>query len=187
MNDSYFKVCKEHVNKPQVTLIYSGYRSNALHTELIKNVILRLQQECNCKVLLICEADPSIKSFPYEYLHYDQKKIVQDLLAGDIMIAPRPMEGIEKQQHTLTKIASPMAIGLPVVASPVPSYIGTPAILCKDEAEWYEALRKLILNAEMRQKVGQESREFVKRNLATDVIVKEYLSLIRSSLEKKDI
>ena len=187
VNDSYFKVCKEHINKSQITLIYSGYRNNALYTELIKNAVLRLQKEFNCKVLLICEADPTIKSFPYEYRHYDQKKIVQDLLSGDIMIAPRPMEGIEKQQHTLTKIASPMAIGLPVVASPVPAYIGTPAVLCNNETEWYDALRRLILDAKEREKIGKASREYVKEHLATDTIVQEYLSLITSFREKKGI
>lgn len=187
VNDNYFQVCKEHVKKRQVTLIYSGYRKNALYTELIKDVILRLQQEFKCRVLLICEEDPGIKSFPYEYIHYDQKKIVQHLLMGDIMIAPRPMEGIEKQQHTLTKIASPMATGLPVVASPVPAYIGTPAILCHNETEWYDALRKLILDEKERQRVGKESREYVKRHLATDAIVQEYLSVINSIREKKGI
>lgn len=187
VNDSYFKVCKEHIEKPQITLIYSGFRSNALHTELIKGAILQLQQEFKCKVLFICEGDPAIESFSYEYIHYDQKKIVQDLLKGDIMIAPRPMEGIERQQHTLTKIASPMAIGLPVVASPVPAYIGTPAILCNNEMEWYEALRKLILDVNERQKIGMESREYVKQHLATDVIAQEYLSVINLFREKMGI
>lgn len=187
VNDSYFKVCKEHAKKEQITLIYSGYRKNALYIELIKDVVLRLQQEFRCKVLLICEADPVIKSFPYEYIHYDQKRIVQDLLLGDIMIAPRPMEGIEKQQHTLTKIASPMAIGLPVVASPVPAYIGTPAILCNNETEWYDALRKLILDAKERQIVGRESREYVRKHLAVDAIAQEYLSVIHSFWKKKGI
>lgn len=187
VNDSYFKVCKEHKKTPRVTLIYSGFRSNALHTELIKDVILRLQREFQCRVLFICERDPAIKSFPYEYIHYDQKEIVQNLLKGDIMIAPRPMEGIEKLQHTLTKIATPMAIGLPVVASPVPAYAGTPAILCNNEAEWYDALRKLVLDVEERKKTGKESRKYVKEHLSTDVVVQEYLSLIDSFLEKKGI
>lgn len=185
VNDSYFEVHKKHEQKEQVTLIYSGYRSNALHTELIKNAILRLQREFNCKVTFICEGDPEIKSFTYEYIPYEQKKIRSCLLQGDIMIAPRPMQDIEKAQHTLTKIACPMAIGLPVVASPVPSYIDTPAILCYNEEEWYESLKKLIISVDERRKAGEESREYVRKHLATDVIAKEYLLIIKSYKENR--
>lgn len=185
VNESYFKFYKKHEEKEQITLVYSGFRSNALHSELIKDTILRLQKEFNCKVLFICDGNPEIKSFAYEYIPYEQKNIVSCLMQGDIMIAPRPMQGIEKLQHTLTKIASPMAIGLPVVASPVPSYMDTPAILCYNEDEWYEALKNLIVNVDERRRVGEESREYVKKHLATDVIVKEYLSVIKSFQEKR--
>lgn len=185
VNEEYFKVCKRHEEKEQITLLYSGFKSRAIYTELIKNAILRLQKEFNCKVLFICEEDPAITSFPYEYMPYEQKRIISYLLQGDIMIAPRPMEDIEKQQHTLTKIASPMAIGLPVVASPVPSYIGSPAVLCYNEEEWYEALRRLIIDVDERRRVGKESREYVKKYLATDVIAGEYLSIIKSFQEKR--
>lgn len=185
VNEEYFKVCKKHEEKNQITLVYSGFRSNALHSELIKDTILRLQKEFNCRVLFICEEDPGINSFSYEYIPYEQKRIISCLMQGDIMIAPRPMQGIEKLQHTLTKIATPMAIGLPVVASPVPSYIGTPAILCYNEGEWYDALLRLIVDVDERRRVGNESREYVRKYLATDVIVKEYLSVIKSFQEKR--
>ncbi|MCM1262426.1 MAG: hypothetical protein NC313_06860 [Butyrivibrio sp.] len=180
VNETYFEVHKKHEQKEQVTLIYSGYRSNALHTELIKNAISQLQKEFNCKVTFICEDDPGIKSFAYEYIPYEQKSILTCLLQGDIMIAPRPMKDIEKAQHTLTKIACPMAIGLPVAASPVPSYIDTPALLCYNEREWYKTLRKLIISVDERRAIGEASREYVKKNLSTDVIAKEYESIIKS-------
>lgn len=180
--DNYFQVCKKHEKKEHVTLIYSGYRSNARHTELIASAICRLQEEFGCKVLFICEEDPKIQSFPYQYRHYEQKDIASVLLQGDIMIAPRPMEGIEKMQYTVSKIAIPMAVGLPVIASPVPAYEGTPAILCSCEEDWYRELRRLIVDEKERAHLGALSREYVKKNLTSDIIAKEYLAKLHLNL-----
>ena len=99
------------------------------------------------------------------------------------MIAPRPMEGIENLSHSNTKIAYPMSVGLPVVASPVPSYLDSPAILCKSEDEWYAEVEKLILNSEYRECIGKQSKEFIKNNYALSHLGKDYLEKIKQCIK----
>lgn len=176
----YFSKQKKYVEHPKVTLIYSGYSHNAKYIEIIHDVIAKLQEQYGCRLLLLCEKDPKLHNLTYEYIHYEQKKVVDQLLLGDIMIAPRPMKEIEKMQHTLSKIASPMAVGLPVVASPVPAYKDSPAILCSTEEEWYNALENLIKNISEREEIGTKSREYVKKNLTTEIIAERYLQLIQT-------
>ncbi len=94
------------------------------------------------------------------------------------MIAPRPMEGIGQSAHSFTKVAYPLAVGLPAVANPVPSYVGTPVILCRNDEEWTEALTRLITNVEERRKVGKQGREYVKDNFSLQKIGEEYRKLI---------
>lgn len=114
----------------------------------------------------------------YDYLHYDQACIPKQFIQGDIMIAPRPMEGIEKLAHSFTKVAYPLAVGLPAVASPVPSYVGTPVILCRNEEEWEQALTRLITDAKERERVGKLGREYVQANYSLQVIGTRYQSII---------
>ena len=93
------------------------------------------------------------------------------------MIAPRPMNGIGQSAHSFTKVAFPLAVGLPAVANPVPSYVGTPVILCRNDEEWTEALTKLITDVEERRKIGKQGREYVKDNFSLQKIGEEYRKL----------
>ena len=113
VNDAFFTVEKKHEDKEKIKLVYCGYTGNAKDTLAIKDVIKEMQRKYNCDMLYICEKDPGFNEFPYQFIKYNQKTIPTQLLEGDIMIAPRPMEGIEKKAHTLSKVAHPMAVGLP--------------------------------------------------------------------------
>lgn len=179
VNDIFFKAKKIHEEKDNVTLVYCGYAGNAGDILVIKDVIEELKKKYRCRLLLICEKDPEIKELSYDFIKYNQKINPTQLMEGDIMIAPRPMEGIDKLAHTLSKIAHPMAVGLPVVANPVPSYIGSPAILCRSNLEWKQALSQLIENKDERERIGNLSRNYIKANYSQQHICKEYLDLIK--------
>lgn len=185
VHQDFFTSRKQHINKEEVTLVYCGYADKAKDTLCIADVIKRLQKEYRCKILFLCEKDPQVSEFNYEYQKYDQKKIPQQLLEGDIMIAPRPMEGIEKRSHSFTKVAYPLAVGLPAVASPMPSYLGTPVIICNTENEWYIALKDLITNTEKRTKNGLEGQKYVYDIFSVEVIGKEYITLFKSMVSIK--
>lgn len=174
VHDHFFKVEKIYESKERVTLVYCGYSEKAKDTLCIREVLHALQKKYGCRLLYICERDPQLPDFEYEYLQYKQSEIPKQLLLGDIMIAPRPMEGIEQLAHSFTKVAYPLAVGLPAVASPVPSYIDTPVILCRSDEEWMEALTRLIIDAEERKRVGKQGREYVKKNFSLQKIGEEY-------------
>ncbi len=173
VHDDYFKVQKKHIKDKPVTLIYSGFSSRAMYVKMIADKIKSLQQEYGCKMLFLCEKDPEISEFDYEFEKYNQDTIAQQLIKGDIMIAPRDREsgGVA---HTLSKVAMPMAVGLPAVASPVPSYLDTPVLICRDSEEWYETLKRLIVDFEYREQMGKESRDYIERNYSRKVIGKQY-------------
>lgn len=179
VHDDFFIEKKKHEKKQPVTLVYCGYSDKAKDTLQIQDVIKRLMKEFGCKMLFVCEKDPQITEFPYEYMKYDQRIIAKQLLQGDIMLAPRPMEGIEKRSHSFTKASYPLAVGLPTVASPLPSYYDTPVILCYNQEEWYEKVKELIEDADLRQKIGDEGVAFIYENYSMEAIGKKYLEVLR--------
>lgn len=178
VHGDFFRKGKVHESKKKITLVYCGYSSKASDTLSISKVIQRLQMEFGVEMLYICEKDPEIKEFPYRYLYYDQRKIPELLMEGDIMIAPRPMEGIENRAHSFTKAAYPLAVGLPTVASPMPSYRNTPVILCSTETEWYRELSELIRNTEKRKRLGDVGRAYVREHYSIETIGKRYLDIL---------
>ena len=175
--EEYFSTVKEHTENECPTLIYCGYSHKAKDTLSIKKVLKKLIEEEKCKLLYLCDKDPKIDDLQYEYLQYDQSKIQQQLLHGDIAIAPRKTDGIELLSHSFTKVALTGAIGLPTVASPVPSYLGSPVVICQEEEQWYAELSKLIESYELREKKGTELRDFILQNYSLRVIGEQYRKL----------
>lgn len=185
VHDDYFAFHKEHKKESLITLVYSGYSSRALYVKMIGKEISRLQKEFGCKALFLCEKDPGFTEFEYEYEKYNQNIITEQLLKGDIMIAPRDMNTEGQTAHTLSKVAGPMALGIPAVASPVPSYLNTPVVICHDNEEWYNALRKLIVDHQYRQALGEESREYIRKNYSRQVIGERYKDFLQGLIEEK--
>ncbi|MBD5537244.1 MAG: glycosyltransferase family 4 protein [Lachnospiraceae bacterium] len=179
VHGSFFKVEKQHEKKESVTLVYCGYSKKAKDTLCIEEVMKRLQEKYSCRLLYICESDPKLEGLDYQFVKYDQRRIPTQLLEGDIMIAPRPMEGIEKLAHSFTKVAYPLAVGIPAVASPVPSYVGTPVMLCHNDEEWYNTLEKLILDEKLRQEKGQEGRKYVRAFYSVPYIADKYIQIMK--------
>lgn len=179
VHDSFFKVEKQHEKKEQITLVYCGYSKKAKDTLCIEEVIKKLQKKYFCRLLYICESDPKLEGLDYQFVKYDQRRIPTQLLEGDIMIAPRPMEGIEKLAHSFTKVAYPLAVGIPAVASPVSSYINTPVMLCHNNEEWYHTLEKLILDEKLRQEKGQEGRKYVRDFYSVPYIADKYIQIMK--------
>ncbi len=175
----HMKHTKKHGDKVKTVLVYCGYTEKAKDTIYIKDIIIKLQREMNCKLLYICQRDPKIKDFKYQYIKYNQRIISRQLCKGDIMIAPRDMSVKKNYEHSFTKIGLPMAIGLPVVASPLPSYIGSPALLCENMNEWEITLKKLILDKEYRAQKAEEGIDYIKKNYTIDIIGTKYIEIIK--------
>lgn len=175
---------KQHGNKNKVVLVYCGYADKAKDTLYIKNIIKELQEKTKCKLLYICQRNPQIKEFKYQYIKYSQRKISWQLCKGDIMIAPRDMAITKNYEHSFTKIGLPMAVGLPVVASPVPAYYNSPAILCETEKEWKTELVKLIENLQYRETKANEGITYVKENYDINIIGSKYIQIIREAMQQ---
>lgn len=179
VHDTFFSYQKKHEPKDRVTLVYCGYSGKAKDTLCIQEVLRKLQEEYGCRLLFICEKNPQIAELSYEFIRYDQSVIPRQLLEGDIMIAPRPMEGIEKLAHSFTKVAYPLAVGLPAVANPVPSYVDTPVVLCRNDEEWYQTLTRLITDAGERERIGRQGRDYVKAHYSLQVIGEKYRAILQ--------
>jgi hypothetical protein len=78
-----------------------------------------------------------------------------------------------------------MSVGIPVIASKVPSYAGSPAILCENQTDWYNSLNMLLEDKERRESRGKEGILYCKENFSQSVITTHYTSLFNTLLESK--
>lgn len=77
-----------------------------------------------------------------------------------------------------------MACGIPVVASPVGInkelvLSGKRGFLARNEKEWVSSLSKLIVDFNLRKRMGKEGREFVKKYYSARIIGQKLVKIFR--------
>ena len=85
-----------------------------------------------------------------------------------------------------------MSLGIPAVASPVginKQILKNPlaGYLPKNAEEWYEALKVLIQNPELRYSVGQEGRKIAEQDYSTKVGLEDLLRDLKTAVPNGDI
>ncbi len=159
-----------------VKLLYCGYAVKANSVFLIEDVLSDLSKEYDIEVVFVCEKNPSLKlPIKTSFIKYKHKNLVSILRQGDIKVAPRGIGNSYDLGHSFTKIGYPMSVGLPVVASPVPSYEGSPALLSTSEGEWMNNIKSLIENPEEYRNLSRKGIAFVKENFSLKKIGQMYL------------
>jgi hypothetical protein len=174
VHESFFGVSKRHLDSDAVRFVYCGYSSKAKELCVLAPVLQELHQRHGVKMLYISEQDPKIDVIPYDYIQYDQERLPEQLVQGSIKLAPRDLCQPYNLGHTFTKVAYPMAVGLPAVASAVPAYQNREVLICSSRAEWLRTLARLVLDSHLRNYFGQRGRRLVKRNFSAEVIGEQY-------------
>ncbi len=162
-------------------LLYCGYAVKADSILLIEDVLKELSREYNFEFIFVCDKDPSMKlPVRTHFIKYRHENLTNILRQGDIKVAPRRLDNSYDLGHSFTKIGYPMSVGLPVVASPVPSYEGSLALLAVAKEEWLRYLKLLINNPAEYHLLSQKGISFVKENFSLQKIGQMYIELFES-------
>ncbi len=124
------------------------------------------------------------------------ERVYQDLMQADVGIIPvdmrfDPLPGRDvsywevKSENRLTLN---MALGLPVVASPVPSYLpiieqGVNGYIARSRAEWLDALDALR-DPEHRRQVGQAARSSVIERFSMEAQARGLIAVLQNLTER---
>lgn len=159
-----------------VKLIYCGYAVKADCILLIEDVLERLAEDYHMECIFICDKDPGLKlPVKSSFIKYEQKNLSRLLRQGNIKIAPRKLDNSYDLGHSFTKIGYPMSVGLPVVASPLPSYKGSPALLAESKEEWIGHISSLINNPDEYKNLSIKGISYVRDNFSLEKVGKMYL------------
>jgi glycosyltransferase involved in cell wall biosynthesis len=107
----------------------------------------------------------------------------------DILVAPLEDTPWNRGKSAL-RVGIGMALGIPVVASPVgeQKYVirhGVNGFLANNEEEWYTYLKILIEDEHLRKKMGKEGRKIAENELSLEVNGKKLYEIIKRTLEMK--
>jgi hypothetical protein len=173
---SYFGIKRELPK--QFTMLWMGYSHKAEALLLIKEVLLELYKTYSFKLLLVSERDPHLDfgEIPVEFRPYRHHKVLTHLSEASIFLAPRDLNDPYNLGHSFTKVGIALAAQMPVVASPIPSYLEAPILICKSNDEWFVTLNELLNNKIEIEVLGLIGKDYCFRYFCMDEVRNVYLT-----------
>jgi len=158
----------EKENKEYVDIGWIGSPTTGEHLEMIKDVFQYLDTNgaCRLKVCGLRKAD--IQGIEILLSEWSYETEIDFLSGIDIGIMPLPDSEFAKGKCGL-KLLQYMAMGKPVVASPVGANLdivvhGENGYLANTEGEWAYYLERLIENKDLRKQMGEKGRRIVEEH-----------------------
>lgn len=166
------------------TIGWIGSPATAKYLEAIAPALAEVCADGMGRVRLLGSGPVDLPGVPVEVLQWDETTEVNTMQQFDVGIMPLPDEPWERGKCGF-KLIQYMACRLPVVASPVGvnSEIVEPGVngfLAGTTEAWAQALRMLMDDAGLRQRMGQAGRVKVEEKYSLQVMGPRLAELIKS-------
>ena len=168
-------------NELPITIGWTGTFTNFTYLDRVSKIINELKKQYSFRYLIISDFDPKLKNVEYSYQKWNLKTEIADLLSMNIGIMPLYETGISLGKCGFKAIQY-MSLGIPAVVSPV----GVNRIVVKNretgfwaesDEEWYRFLERLIIDTELRIKMGVIARKFIVENYSVNATQNLFLDL----------
>lgn len=164
-----------------VVIGWTGSHSTLKYLNAVVPVLHRLSQAYAFRFLVIADRPPALELPNLDFIRWQKQTEVADLQRMHIGIMPLP-DDPWSQGKCGFKALQYMALGIPAVVSPVGVNStmvqdGQQGFHCRTDKEWFEALEKLLTDADLRQKMGQAGRQRVEQAYSIQSNTANFLSL----------
>jgi glycosyltransferase involved in cell wall biosynthesis len=168
-------------NNRRIRLIWQGFAENQKHMRMIHPIIKRLIEELKKEIHIIYLTNllPNKNDF-VKFKTWTVRNWERALIESDIAVENKVLDDPLLRRKPATKIVSYMAAGLPVVCTPSAAdklviEHGRTGFFAYTEEDWYYYLKTLILDGELRRRIGEAAREYVINNFNIHTITQKYL------------
>ncbi len=166
---------KQYSKNEKVKIVWFGNEGHWNTLELIKKILKENEQFKNYELTTISSHNEATKK-------WNLNTIWVDLLEHDIGVIPMDVDNQNHLVKSNNRATMFMALGIPVVCSPLPSYLniienGLNGFIAQNEQEWIEYLSKLK-DPILRQKIGDNVHNYVFQNFSIDLITSKFISIL---------
>ncbi|MDZ4793549.1 MAG: glycosyltransferase, partial [Bacteroidota bacterium] len=150
-------------NVSKITIGWTGTFSTLKYLDIVIPSLKKLQEKYDFNIKIICNQQPLFEMKNLSYVEWTEQNEVAELASCQIGLMPLTIDEWSEGKCGF-KLIQYLSLGIPAVSSPVgvnKKIIeqGKNGFLCTNDAEWYNAIEKLILDSELRQKMGEEGRK----------------------------
>jgi len=173
-------------NDHKIVIGWTGTFSSKLYLDLLRSVFIELNKRCHFQLRVIGNFSYEFPEIDLEVIQWTKENEVIDLQGIDIGVYPLANEEWVQGKSGLKAIQY-MAFGLPTVATAIGNTINVidnmvNGWLVSSDAEWVDALEKLVCDASLRRSMGEAARKKAVDNYSTNVIKTMYKSILSNEL-----
>jgi glycosyltransferase involved in cell wall biosynthesis len=171
----------------EIAVGWIGTPVTAKFLDVVPPILSRLGPDERVRFVAIGSGPLSWATDRVEVVPWSSETEVESLRSLSIGIMPIPDNPFERGKSGL-KLLQYMAVGLPVIASPVGVNRkivepGVNGFLCETTDEWVTAIRALAADAQLRQRMGQAGRRKVEALYSLQASAPRLASLLRRAAE----
>ncbi len=181
-NNRYNALANHEVEK--ITIAWTGSFSTLKYLTIVESVLKKLQEKYEFNVKIICNRWPSLDLKNVQYVEWNEENEVSALASCQIGLMPlTPDEWSEGKCGF--KLIQYLSLGIPAVSSSVgvnKKIIeeGVNGYFADSDAEWYTNIEKLLLDAELRKKMGVAGRQKIVAHYSLQSNKSNFLNLFSS-------
>jgi glycosyltransferase involved in cell wall biosynthesis len=174
----------------RVRIGWIGTPLSAHHLDLLYSPLMALSRERNIEFVIVGLNQPLRWNAPFiRYLKWELANELDYLAQFDIGVMPL-QDSLFAQGKCAFKLIQYMATAMAVVASPIGAnrevvHHGVNGFLAGTEGEWYQSLRTLIDDPDLRNRMGECGRDLVRRSYSVDSAWPRYSAILRDGLREE--
>lgn len=166
------------------TIGWIGSPSTARYLQDIAPALAQVCADGRARVRLVGSGPIALPGVPMDVIPWAEESEVDEIHRFDVGIMPLPDEPWARGKCGF-KLIQYMACGLPVVASPVGVnteivHDGANGFLAQEQTEWVDALECLMVDAELRERMGAEGRKKVEKQYCLQVTAPRLVALLQA-------
>lgn len=169
-------------NHSGIIIGWTGSSTTLKYLERIEPVLQLLEEKfTNISFLIIADRNPALHLKKVQFVKWNEKTEIQDLLAIDIGLMPIPDDewakgkcGFKALQYMAlekTAVASPVGVNRTIIEH------GENGFLADTDQEWIEVISTLIESHEVRETCGSMGRISIQKNYSVESNSRNFLSL----------
>ncbi len=175
------QVQEQETEKPAVG--WTGSFTTLVYLNKVLPVLQRLQDKIDFTFYVIADQDPALPLKNYQFIRWKSDTETEDLLRFHIGLMPLTDDVISRGKCGFKAIQY-MALGIPPLVSPVG--VNTDIVqddvngfICDEEKEWEEKLERLLLQTELRKRIGMEARRKIEQQYSVHSTKELFLNIFK--------
>lgn len=179
---------KQYIEKEFLNIGWSGSSSGYKFLYSIEDSIFNiLKKYDNLRFVIISDKAPNFKKIPddkVKFIRWNALNEVEQLQEIDIGLMPL-FDDIWCRGKCSYKMLTYMAIGIPVIASPIGMNIevfekGVFGLKAELDSDWGEAIEYFVENINEMQNLGLEGRRIIEKFYSKDIILRKMIDIIKN-------